>query len=97
MTSAPSRAMSDRRLRHEVGDYVYEPYNPQTIYRVVAIEGPHRPDIDLGWDIRIEDEDGNQKVRWENNLNNFGHLLESTRKKVRTHEATLAKFVKKNP
>lgn len=86
-----------RKLRHEVGDYVYEPYNPQTIYRVVAIEGPHTPDMDLGWDVRIEDADGNQKVKWDNHVNNFNDLLASTRKKVKTHETTLAKFEQKNP
>lgn len=84
----------------EVGSYVYEPYRPQKIGKILELV--QKEDLTLP---QGKKKYGNiVKVQWitgeieeinDMNLSNFETLISDHRKKLATHEKTLAKYKEK--
>jgi len=78
----------------KVGDYVYKPFKPQKIGKVLEIikkEDFNSNPKQYGNLVKVHWSDGKIKEETDMYLNNFGRLIADHEKKLATHKATLEK------
>ena len=78
----------------KIGTYVYLPYKPQTIGKIIKIEKFHGkstfPDVDVQW--TKPDKQGKSITRiWAIQLQNIENLIADHEKKLETHRKNLEK------
>ena len=72
----------------KIGDLVYEPYKPMHYGKVIDTKVENKHGINYDYCL-VRWKDGTEDWNWNIHLNSLEHLVNSTRKKLGTHEENL--------